>query len=75
MPSPSLTAAECSRMRLVRARRAIRDTPLAVGAVHVLAGTIGEVCDVDDCVWPEPIVFVDFGAGAIACTADELGCA
>jgi hypothetical protein len=66
-----LTADDCARMSMVRARRAIRDTPLASVDASTHQGIVGEVCDVDYCAEP-PIVFVDFGADAIACTPDEL---
>jgi hypothetical protein len=53
----------------VRSTRAISDSPLARLDCSAPRGATGEVCDVDSC---NNIVFVDFGAGAIACTVDEL---
>lgn len=67
-----LTADDCSRVHAVRARRAILDVPSAHVPADASRGDIGEVCDVDTCGWPEPLVFVDFGRGAIACLASEL---
>ncbi len=63
------TAESFLSAHFVRAVRRIEDSPLSDRPSPAAAGACGSIADID---LANDIVFVDFGAGAIACSPDEI---